>query len=651
MTKNAVRTSCPRDCYDTCSLKVTVEDGKITRVEGDPEHPVTRGFTCPRGAADPRRVYSDERVLYPHIRDRSGDFRRATWDEALDTVTIHLKKVLEEHGPDRVLQLDYAGNMGLLTEPYAQRLWNAVGAAVHDATICSKSGHAGLSLHYGRTYGVEPDELPDMRMITFWGFNAKVSAPHIWSLAMKARNENGTLIAVVDPRRSETAEHADIWLSPRPGSDVALAYGVSRGIIEGGYLDQAFIDMWTHGFEEFKAEASRWSRGRVEEVTGLEWGQVEELAEAYGENRPSATMIGIGLQKNLHGAELVRAPSLIPPLLGLHRGFYYSNGQGRHVDQATVSGSSFAKERKTVSQVGLGRTMERGDVKFLYVNNMNPAVTLPDQGAFRRGLEREDVFVVVHDTHWTETAKLADVVLPAPTYLEKDDIILGYGHTYVTKSNKAIEPLGESREETWVARKLAEALGLEEEWLYEDPWITLRGAFEGALLDGDFDDLLEGRTLKLRMRPRDEYQTPTGRMEFRSKRAGELGVGPLPVQHPLPNAEEGLTLLTSGVPSYTHTQFQDVYGPLEPLVWINPEDAEALGVVDGGAVELSSDLGTICAKAVITGRTMRGVLWSPRLWKGLNGEPQNLIMSGEAQAIGGGPVFNSTTVKIRPSGD
>ena len=178
MTPRVVKTVCPRDCYDTCSLLITVEDEKIVKVQGDPDHPVTRGFTCPRGAADILRTYSGKRVLYPHVRTPEGNFTRITWDEALDVVASNLKSVLEEHGPDSVLQLDYSGNMGLLTEPWAQRLWNALGAAIHDSTICSASGHAGLALHHGLTYGVEPDELQEMRLIVFWGFNAKVSAPH-----------------------------------------------------------------------------------------------------------------------------------------------------------------------------------------------------------------------------------------------------------------------------------------------------------------------------------------------------------------------------------------------------------------------------------------------------------------------------------------
>ena len=649
MTPRVVKTACPRDCYDTCGLLVTVEDGKIVKVQGDPGHPVTRGFTCPRGTADIRRTYSGERVLYPHVRTPEGGFTRVTWDEALDAVASNLKSVLEEHGPDSVLQLDYSGNMGLLTEPWAQRLWNALGAAVHDSTICSASGHAGLALHHGLTYGVEPDELQDKRLIVFWGFNAKVSAPHTWALAVKARNENGTIIVAVDPRKSDTAEAADVWLAPKPGSDIALVYGVARSLIERGLVDRAFIEEWTHGYDLFQKEALKWTGDRVEDATGLNADQVMRLADAYADNNPSATMIGIGLQKSLYGADHVRAVSLIPSLLGLHRGFFYSSGQGRTIDHGRISGSGLAsKKRKVFSQVGLGRTIERGDIKFLYVNNMNPAVTLPDQGALHRGLERDDLYTVVHETHWTETTRLADVVLPAPTYLEKDDIVLGYAHSYATKSNGAVESLGESRSEAWITVELTGRLGLEEEGLYEDPWAVLEEVLGEEFVDGTFEDFMGGATMKLRTLSRAEYQTPTGKMEFASKKAAESGFDPLPLQHPLPGEEEGFTLLTTGISKYTHSQFQDVYGPIPAIVWMNPRDAARLGVADGDSVSLSNERGVIRVEVVVTDRVPRGVLWSPRLLKGLDGEHQNLLMPGEAQAIGGGPIFNSTIVKIRP---
>ena len=646
-----VKTVCSRDCPDACSLTVEVENGRITSVRGEKGHPVTRGLTCPRAASDPERVYSQDRILYPHIRvgaGPDGDFRRASWDEALDLASNRLKGVIEREGPSRVLHLDYAGNTGLLSYPFFQRLWNALGAAGHDSSLCSASGHAALALHHGLSYGLQPEELPKMGAILFWGFNAMVSSPHLWALARRARDEAGATVIAVDPRESETARGSDVWLSPRPGSDVSLAFGLARCLIEGGFVDEGFIKEWTRGFDAFREEALRWTPNRVEEVTGVEWGRVEALAHTIGACRPLAVMIGIGLQKSLQGAEAVRAVSLIPSLLGQHRGFYYTNSLGRFIDYAYITGEGLTEEKRdVVSQVALGEHLDGGRFGFVYVNGMNPAVTLPDQGRVRRGLSREDVFVVVHDTHWNETARLADVVLPAPTYLEKDDLVIADSHPYVRRSVKVVDPLGESRWEVGVMRDLAGRLGVDDEWVYEDPWAAVERAMEGAFEDGIFRDLESGSVLKLRTVPEELYQTPSGKIEFLSARAMEAGVSPLPVQLPLSAGEGEFVLLTSAVPRYLHSQFRDVHGPIPPVAWISREDAERLGVEEGEPVTIFNGLGSVDVRAVVTGRVPRGVLWSPRLSTGLNGSPQNLLTSPEIQSIGGGPVFNSTRVKAK----
>lgn len=642
-----VRTVCPRDCYDTCFMIAMVEGSRLVSVRGDPSNPVTRGFLCPRGAREVERVYRN-RILYPHVRTgpKPGRrFRRASWSEALDLVAAALRRVLEEHGPGAVLHLEYAGNMGLLTWYFPQRLWYALGAARTDYSICSKSGHEAIGLHYGLSYGILPDELPGMRLVVFWGFNAAVSAIHIWSLALEAQRR-GALIAVVDPRRSETVSRADLWLSPRPGSDVALAYGIANYLIERGHVDLSFVRQWVSGYEEFRREAAKWSLDRVGEVTGVEKGLIEELGEAYGVRKPSATMIGLGLQKSRWGAEAVRAVSLIPALLGLHRGFYYSNSRGWLVDLQYLTGEKLCGRRvRVVSQVALADHVERGEFKFIYVYNMNPLATLPGQRALRRGLLRGDVFLVVHDSHWAETAEYADVVLPAPTFLEKEDLVIPYSHCYVRVSRRAIPPLGESRDEVWVMRELARRLGVREEWVYEDPWAAVRRALSGAL-EGSSEDMLWGGTLKLRMRSRSEYQTPSGRIELYSARAAEAGLSPLPRQAKLEVPKSWFLLLNSATPRYTHTQFREVYGPIPPIVLVNPDDAAELGLEDGDRAALHNELGRVEVRVVVSSDVPRGVLWSPRQLIGLDGELQNSLVSTETQEIGGGPTFNSTLVKL-----
>ena len=245
-----IDTVCARDCYDSCFIKALVdENGRLTAVKGDDAHPLTRGFVCMRGNKDAERVYRD-RVLHPNIRSSAKPgrfFERADWDSALDRVAQKLKAVLDRCGPEKVLLLRYSGNMGLLTGCFSQRLWNTIGAVQTDGALCSASGHAAINAHFGASYGLQPETLASRRLIVFWGGNPVVSAPHWWALAAKARRDNNARIVVVDTRRSESAAKADLWLAPRPESDVALAYGVARSIIEAGRHDAEFIRRWTTG--------------------------------------------------------------------------------------------------------------------------------------------------------------------------------------------------------------------------------------------------------------------------------------------------------------------------------------------------------------------------------------------------------------------
>jgi anaerobic selenocysteine-containing dehydrogenase len=628
---------------------LTDRNNKPIRVIGDKDSPVTEGFLCPRGAMDIKRTYSTERVLHPYKRvgDKyNGVFKRISWDDALNILSEKLRYALNQRGSEYVLHLDYSGNMGLFTLYLPQRLFYALGFSQTDLSICSKSGHEALALHYGLSYGVDPDELPNMKLTVYWGFNAGVSAPHLYALSLKTRQKGGVIVAV-DPRQSETAKSADLWIQPKPGSDVALAYGIMKHLIDKDFVDLNFVRKYTCGFDKLREELSKWSIDSIEKCTGLKWNVVAKLAELYVSLKPNVTMIGIGMQKSLFGAESVRAISLIPALIGLHRGFYYTNSNGWNVDLLYLTGQSLTNKKiKVVSQVALAKHLENGEFKFVYVYNMNPAETLPNQKAVRKGLTRKDVFVVVHDTHWTETAKHADLVLPAPTFLEKEDIVVSYSHGYVRKSEKIIEPLGESKTELWVMTQIAKRLNLKEEWFYEDAWKAVEKALENSFENGNFSDLKKGKTLRLKMKLKNEYQTPTGKIEFFATKAEELGLSPLPKQYPL-SKSEGFILLNTAVSKYTHTQFQDVYGLLPPTVLINPENAKNYALSDNDVVELYNEFGSIKLRAVISGSVPKGVLWAPRECSDINGKPQNTIVPDITQTLGGGPIFNTVTVKIK----
>ena len=633
-------------------MNVTVDRGKIVRTRGCPLNPVTRGFLCPRGNGDPRRVASQNRVLHPHVKsapDAPQPFSRVSWDAALSAVTDRVKATIDAHGRESLLLYDYPGNTGFLAWHFPKRLWAALGATTTDYALCSSSGHAGIGLHYGLSYGLELEEMAASKVILFWGNNARVSSSHIWAMASRARKNRGAVIVCVDPRKSPTAEAADIWIQPRPGSDVALCYGIAGRLIDKGGVDLEFIGRCTRGYPAYAGAAMGWTPQRVEQVTGVSGQVVDQIAELLMDHRPAAFMIGLGLQKSMQGAEAARAVALLPALLGRHRGFQYSNSSGHVIDWPAIDGSRMAGVAAgVVSQVDLGRRLAAGEFKFVYVFGSNPAITLPDQRAVRRGLAREDVFVAVHDTHWSETAVRADVVLPAPTFLEKRDVGMSDHHPYSRLSEQAIEPLGDCRHEVQVMRQLAGRLGLSDPWLYEDPWTALEKALEKTYRQGDLTDILAGEILEVKLRPNRSYQTRSGKIEFAATSPPD-GTTPLPEQHPLPTAGSGFVLLNSAIANYTHSQFTDVYGPIPQEVWIHPQDADRLSIGNHDHVDVFNRLATVTLRAKVTARIPEGALWAPRPLTGLNGVPLNALVPGTPQPIGGGPIFNSVNVKIRPA--
>ncbi|MCD6369123.1 MAG: molybdopterin-dependent oxidoreductase [Thermoproteales archaeon] len=635
---------CPRDCYDTCFLEVTGSGNKV-RMRGFKESPVTRGVTCPRALADVKRSFSGSRVLFPHraLNKSEGTFARTTWKQAISMIAEKLKEILVTHGPSSILLLDYAGNRGVFTRLLPQRLWYFLRVARIDYSICDRSGSMGITLHYGSDYGRLPEDLEKTRLLVYWGFNAAVTNLHGFAIARDLQRKGLLRIVTIDALKTETAKASDMWLRVKFGSDVYLALGIANYIIENQLCDERFLKEHTYGFEEFKEKVAKYNLKYVSEKTGLKEDEIVEFAELYAREKPSIIYIGYGLQRRIGGGETVRAISLLPALIGLHRGFYYSNSSGLMVDFDYLSGRDLGEPSRIIPQSKVGEYLEKGEFKFVYIYLTNPVATHPSSQKVKRGLLRDDVFVVVHETHWTDTSLCADIVLPAPTYLEKDDVVFSYWHNYMGYSKAVLKPRGEEKTELEVVQLIARRLELKEPRIYEDPWKALEKAVSLPIVR----ELVNKGVVKLRYRRIDEYQTPTGKIEFVSRLAEKIGVSPLPRPIEInPPREYPFILVSSAHILYTHTQFEDVYGPVPPEILVNGTDLDSLGVRDGEVVKVYNDKASVKLVARKSDKVPPGVVFTYRSCKTLDGKRINVLTSDEIDELGGS-TLNTTFVNLR----
>ena len=638
------KTTCARDCYDSCGMTVTTENGKIISVKGDIEHPVTKGFLCPRGAKDIQRLKTN-RIQYPSIKE-GNIFKKISWQSAIKTVSDELQKTITKYGIEKVLYLDYSGNDGLYNNIFAKRLWYSLGATFTDGALCTASGHEAINLHYGSSYGVQPTELPEKKLIVFWGFNAAVNAPHFWKLALEARKNNKAKIIVVDPIKTLSAKRADLFIQLFPGTDTALAYSILNKLISENKVDYNFIDKFTLGIDDLRQEAKKWTTEKTAKFCKINSEKIEELTELYSKHKPSATLIGVGLQKREKGSEAVRAISFIPAVLGHHRGFFYANSRGLSVDLPLISGQKNAKNNKIVSQVNIAEQIKNGDFKFIFINSTNPAITHTNALALQKGLKRDDVFVVVNETHWTKSAELANIVLSVPTFLEKDDVMLSWGHKYTRYSQKTIEPITDAKTEIWIMQNIAKKLGLKEESIYENHKNVIIKAFENAIENDENLFNTDNNLVELKTKANNLYQTISGKIEFYSQKAIEKGLNPLPIQPDIIFDDNKFILLSTAVAKYTNSQFTEIYGKIEPFIHISKDDANRLKINTEDIVEIKNDICKLQFKAKISENLQKNVLWIPRFVEDLNGITSNAIFSGKYQELGNGPTMHSTQVMI-----
>lgn len=659
MAARIVRGACPHDCPDTCVMHVTVESGRATKVGGDPDHPITVGFLCGKVSNYLDRVYSDDRILHPLVRD-DGTLRRATWDEALDRVAAGLTEAREEFGGESILPYSYMGTQGLIQgNTMSARVMNVLGASNLERTICATAGIVGTVMAHGLSPEVDPEEWPNARYVLIWGWNPLSTAPHLWRKLLDAR-KRGARIVAVDPFRSRTARVADEHLSPLPGTDAALAMGMMRAVVDAGLQDDEWCRDHADGYEELLTALEAQPVERCAELCGVPAEDIERIGREFATQRPSLLRLGVGAQRHMGAPAAYSTIASLPALTGAWRD---RGGGCSYIPTATASAiSSQPLEREdlrrgpvrtiNMSQLGQALTDPRLDppVKALVCWNSNPGSIAPDQERVLEGLRRDDLFVVVLEQFMTDTAAHADVVLPATTQLEHLDVLFSWGHHYVTWNEPAIEPLGEAKPNTEAFRLIAQRLGFNEPCFAD----TDRQLVD-ALLDGFAENGLRERgwtKVDLGQGPVPHadggFGTESGRVMLRAEYVPpvEVADGALAQRFPLAMITPKTHLFLNS--TFANQKRQHSAQP-SPEVVVHPDDAQPREIEDGARVRVFNDRGDFTCPARVSDDARRGVLVAPMGWwngdyKG--GRSGQATTSQALTVLGNAPTFNDNRVEV-----
>jgi anaerobic selenocysteine-containing dehydrogenase len=664
------RSVCALDCPDCCSLLVHVENGVGTKLRGNPEHPVTRGFLCGKVARYLEREYHPQRLLQPLKRTgRKGEgrFQPIGWDEALDAVAENLTRVASMFGPEAVLPYSYAGTMGILNfGSMDRRFFHRLGASRLDRTICAEAGTVGLTAALGSRYGTEPERFRDAKLIVAWGANILGTNVHLWPFIVEARRR-GARFYVIDPVRTRTAAAADRWYPIQPGTDLALALGLMHVILRDE--DRSYIEAHTDGIDALRAQAAQYTPERVAGLTGLRAEDIVALAREYATTRPAAIRLNYGVQRSDRGASAVQAIALLPVLTGSFRdvggGLQLSTSQAFAVNTAALERPDLQPNgpARLLNMSELGRLLNDPPdppVQALVVYNSNPAAIAPDSGAVRRGLAREDLFTVVLEHFQTDTADYADIVLPATTFLEHTDLYKSYGHYYIQLARPALPPPGETKPNVEIFRLLAARLGFSDPCFKDSDDDLIRQALSSGhpFLDGITLERLEREPfVRLNVpepflpfaEPAARFQLDVPALEYTPPVESRLGDAALRGKYPL-------ELVSSKHDDTLNSTFgyRDEVLAAGGTAYLHVEDAQERGIADGDRVRVWNDRGSLLCTASVNGAVRPGVVRVPAVpWSKLSfgGQSVNSLTSPRLTDRGGGPTFYSCLVEVARCGD
>ncbi len=669
-----IRGACPHDCPDTCALITRVEGGVAVSVRGNPDHPRTDGVLCTKVSRYAERTHHAERLLTPLKRvgpKGSGQFTPVSWDEAMGDIAARLSQIAARE-PEAILPYSYAGTMGLVQgEGMAARFFHAVGASQLDRTICASAGAEALTQTLGGKLGMRVQHFAESKLILIWGSNAIGSSIHFWRLAQEAKRLGARLVCI-DPRRSETADKCHEHIALRPGTDAALALAIMHELIVHDWLDHDYIAQHTLGWAALRERALQWPPARAAEVCGVPVEQIERLARDYGTTQPAAIRLNYGMQRVRGGGNAVRAIACLPALIGAWRhragGLLLSASGAFPVQRNALARPDLLGDRRprTLNMSTIGDDLLRPSsadfgprVDALIVYNSNPVAVAPQSSRVVQGFAREDLFTVVLEHFMTDTADLADYVLPATTQLEHWDVHMSYGHTDVVLNRPAIAPVGQARTNTDFFRELAQRMGLRDPCFQDSDEMLCRTAFGDAV---DFSALLDHGFASLPVPDapfaNGGFPTPSGRCEFFSQRLADQGQDGLP-DH-LPNFEPAdthpdypLAMISPPSRHFLNSTFvnvkslRDMEG--EPWLEMHPVDAAARGLTEAQAVVVFNDRGRYECRVKVSTRARPGVVNGMGIWwrkLGANGTNVNEVTSQRLTDMGRAPVFYDCWVQV-----
>ena len=666
------RVVCAHDCPDMCSLIAEVEDGRLLRLRGDPDEAYTAGFACAKVNRDMEVVHSPDRLRTPLRRTGpkgSGRFAPITWDAALDEITARWKSIIAESGPEAILGYAYSAHQGQMNRRLVSGLFHALGTSrLQAGTVCDTCCETAWDMTCGPVGGTDPESVIHSDLVIAWGCDLMAVNVHFWALLEKVR-KTGVQLVVIDPRRSQTAARADWHLPIRIGTDAALACGIAHILLRDGLLDRDYIAAHTLGFERWAAEVlPNFPPGRVAEITGLSVADVERLAAMYGAAKASLIRLGEGMTRLAKGGQALRAVATLPALTGAYGraggGALLLAAGSMDFQFGVLTKPSGPATARMVNHLALGEALEEmrdPPLRALFIAANNPAVTNPDVNRLRRALSREDLFTVVHDPFMTDTARYADIVLPATTYLETEDFSRPYGSSRMQYAPAAIPPQHEARSNFALAQELGRRMGLTDDVFSAAPRDLVPRFFAGAtgiIADVDPARVFEG-PVKVRPPDAQEFRTPSGRLEIYSETLAQQGVPPMPIweEDPVEAADAArwpLRLLTA--PGYFQAHTAYAASPFlrkregEPCAILHPEEAARRGLAEGDKVLLFNDRGRVGLVLRVSDEVQPGVVLVPGQRpdaEAVSGTV-NMLCDMRRTDMGEGACYQSTFLDVAP---